>query len=288
MPDLLLGLIGDNIKRSSAPRLHRLAGRQNGLDVRYDLLIPADLNKPFDRLFPGCVEAGYRGLNITYPYKEIAARAVRIDDAQVRRIGAVNTVVFSEDGPTGHNTDHSGFMAAYRSIRQTAEPGAVAVIGTGGVGRAITFALLTLGAIRLTDRDEAKAEALAHDLRQAAQGTEIRVGANAEQIADGATGLVNCTPVGMTGYPGTPVDALAFRGAEWAFDAVYTPIDTRFLTDAQSAGLQIISGYELFFYQGVDAWSYFSGLSLDQARLRAELLADDDPALDASLDIKHG
>lgn len=278
MPDLLLGLIGDNIKRSSAPRLHRLAGRQNGLDVRYDLLIPADLHEPFERLFPNCAEAGYRGLNITYPYKEVAARAVRIDDAQVRRIGAVNTVVFSEDGPRGYNTDHSGFIAAYRSIRQAVAPGAVAVIGTGGVGRAITFALLTLGAteIRLTDRDRAKAEALALDLRQAAQGTRVLVGDSAEQIAEGAAGLVNCTPVGMTGYPGTPVDALAFQGAAWAFDAVYTPINTQFLTDARSAGLQIISGYELFFYQGVDAWGYFSARPLDQARLRAELQAEDD------------
>jgi shikimate dehydrogenase len=62
-------------------------------------------------------------------------------------------------------------------------------------------------------------------------------------------------------------------GAQWVFDAVYTPVDTRFLQDAEAAGLTIISGYELFFYQGVHAWAHFCGLPLDELRLRAELLA---------------
>lgn len=275
MVDLHLGLIGDNITRSSAPRLHRLAGRQNGLNVQYDSLIPADLGVPFDRLFAECGKGGYKGLNITYPYKEIAARAVAIEDEQVRRIGAVNTVVFSERGPIGHNTDYSGFIAAYRIARGEKTPGIVALVGAGGVGRAVAFGLLTLGAdeIRVADRDPAKAESLVDDLRAASPGTKVVAGASAEDVASGAHGLINGTPVGMVGHPGTPIPDEAVLGAEWAFDAIYTPIETRFLQSARTAGLEIISGYELFFFQGVNAWSFFSGLPLDQARLRRELLA---------------
>ena len=59
--------------------------------------------------------------------------------------------------------------------------------------------------------------------------------------------------------------------AQWAFDAVYTPIDTQFLGDAQLQGLQIMSGYELFFHQGIDAWTIYSGHTADTAQLRAAL-----------------
>ena len=57
----------------------------------------------------------------------------------------------------------------------------------------------------------------------------------------------------------------------WAFDAVYTPLQTRFLQDATAAGLEILSGYELFFYQGVDAFEIFTSVAVDEARLRGAL-----------------
>jgi len=85
---------------------------------------------------------------------------------------------------------------------------------------------------------------------------------------------VNATPVGMVGHDGTPLPPALMRGAHWAFDAVYTPVETRFLRDADAAGLQAISGFELFIGQAVDAWHLFSGLPLDEARLRAELAAE--------------
>jgi shikimate dehydrogenase len=60
-------------------------------------------------------------------------------------------------------------------------------------------------------------------------------------------------------------------GAKWVFDAVYTPVDTQFLRNAEAAGPAVISGYELFFWQGVHAWEIFAGLPLDLAALRAAL-----------------
>ena len=63
-------------------------------------------------------------------------------------------------------------------------------------------------------------------------------------------------------------------GAEWAFDAVYTPVDTQFLRDAAAEGLQVMSGYELYFYQGLHAFKIFHGRPIDEAVLRAALLED--------------
>lgn len=274
---LKLGLIGDNIGASRAPRFHVLAGRQNGQEVTYDRLVPQEMGRDFDTLFDHVKAAGYRGINITYPYKERAAARVRIDDPGVRALGAVNTVLFDGDMPRGFNTDHSGFIAAWRKARGDAVPGVVLVIGAGGVGRAIAFALAALGAeeIRLADTDLHRADALATALRAGVDGLRVYTGSEAVALATGAAGLVNATPVGMVGHDGTPLPPAMMRGAQWAFDAVYTPVETRFLRNAQATGLHTISGFELFIGQAVDAWHLFSGLPLDEARLRADLAAEE-------------
>ena len=275
--DLQLGLIGDAIARSRSPALHVAAGRQAGLSVRYDRLVPALLGQDFDTVFAGARDAGYRGVNITYPYKERVAPMVRLDDPVLAAIGAVNTVTFEDGGPRGHNTDYTGFKAAYRDAFGAVRPGPVLLLGAGGVGRAIAFGLADLGceALVLRDLDDRKVAALAHDLRRAFPGQAVRT-----DIADDTAldGLVNATPVGMDGKPGNPMPARDLRRACWAFDAVYTPRETEFLAAAEAQCLRILSGWELFFHQGLDAWAIFSGRAADAPRLREELLAAEDGA----------
>jgi shikimate dehydrogenase len=275
---LRLGLIGDNITQSQAPRLHRLAGAQHGITVTYDRLVPKDLGQSFDQVFARCQSNGYRGINVTYPYKELVVPKLRIEDPLVRAIGAVNTVIFGHDDPVGHNTDYSGFVAAYARIRQDCETGPVLLIGTGGVGRAVAFGLVALGTadLRLVDRDQDKARSLAAALKSVQPEMKITISDDVIQASEGAAGLINCTPVGMVGYEGTPLPHTAMANAEWAFDAVYTPADTQFLIDAAAQGLSVISGWELFFYQGVHAWAFFSGVSVDEAQMRKDLLAGKD------------
>ncbi len=268
-----LGLIGDNIARSQSPRLHELAGRLTGLTVRYDRLIPRDIGRDFETVFADARDAGYRGLNITYPYKERVVPLLEMPDARVRALGAVNTVVFGPEGPKGYNTDWSGFIAGYTRAFGVRSPGAVCMVGAGGVGKAVAFGLLALGLtdLRLVERDLDKAGTLAAALRQAAPDIAVSVTADVAEGASGAAGLVNCTPVGMVGYEGTPVPRKLMQSAEWAFDAVYTPVDTTFMTDAAAEGLAIMSGHELYFYQGLHAYGIFHGRSIGEELLRSAL-----------------
>ena len=273
MEKVRLGLIGDNIAASKAPRLHKLAGRMRGVEVTYDLLVPAEQGARFGELFERCAAGDYHGINVTYPYKERAAARVEIDEPLIRAIGAVNTILFEPAGPRGFNTDHSGFIAAWRVRFEPARPGVVCQVGAGGVGRAVAFGLAELGAaaVRLVDLDHTRAESLAAALRKARPGVEVATVASLEEAARGANGIVNCSPVGMVGHDGTPVPRGLMRGAAWAFDAVYTPADTRFLADAAATGLDTLSGYELFFEQGADCAELFLGGRVDRARLRQGL-----------------
>ena len=273
MAKIRIGLIGDNIAASRAPRLHATAGRMRGVEVTYDLLVPAEQGAGFDELFERCAAREYRGINVTHPYKERAAERVEVENPLVRALGAVNTILFEPGGARGFNTDHTGFMTAWRARFAPARPGVVCQVGAGGVGRAVAFGLAELGAkaIRLVDLDRARAETLAATLRDVHPGTDVAAVASLEEAANGANGIVNCSPVGMVGHDGTPVTRGLMIGAAWAFDAVYTPVDTRFLADAQATGLETLNGYELFFEQGADCAEIFLGGRIDRARLRAEL-----------------
>lgn len=273
MTEIRLGLIGDNIAASHAPRLHRLAGELRGITVRYDLLVPAEAGLGFDALFDHCASGRYRGINVTHPYKERAAARVEIGSPRVRAMGAVNLVRFDPDRPRGFNTDHTGFLSAWRERFGSAAPGVVCQVGAGGAGRAIGFALAELGAeaIRLVDIDSARAQALAGALRSAYPGLAVAAVAGMEEATAGADGFVNCSPVGMVGHEGTPIPRALMPGAAWAFDAVYTPLDTQLLTDAAAAGLDTLSGYELFFHQGADGFEIYFGGEVDRDRLRKAL-----------------
>jgi len=273
-----LGLIGDNIAASRSPALHRIAGRLTGQDVSYDLLRPAALHRSFEEVLAWAEASGYRGLNITYPYKERVVAHLEVPDPAVRAIGACNTVLFGPGRPIGWNTDYSGFIAAYRHRFGDRPPGRVAMAGTGGVGRAIAFALRQLGTseLRLFDIDVAKSRALADALATLPGGTAVTVAGSIEEATRDADGLVNSTPIGMVGIGGTPFPQATLAGRQWAFDAVYTPVDTPFMVAAEAAGLNVLSGYELFFYQGVDAFLHFTGKEAPETALRKALLEGED------------
>jgi shikimate dehydrogenase len=257
---LRLGLIGDNIVTSRSPALHRHCGALCGLEVSYDLLIPPRLGQSFEQVFDAARTGGFTGVNVTLPYKEQVVARLRISDPDIARIGAVNTVRFGPEGAEGFNTDYSGFIAAYRTAFGAEPPGRVVMIGAGGVGKAIAFALVRLGAQSITfvERDAVKAAQLAEAVTNATGGeTSGQVG-NLSALGQ-ADGVVNCTPLGMTGYPGSPVPDQAFPAKAWAFDAVYTPVETPFRAQALAAGARFLSGWELFFHQGVDAFEIFTG-----------------------------
>lgn len=258
---LRLGLIGGNITATRSPALHIACGLSLGRNVTYDLIIPAERGQDFATVLAGCAAHGFDGVNVTYPFKEEAARLVPPGDPAVAAMGAANTVKFTASGPQAFNTDHSGFKAAYRAAFGAGLPGRVLILGTGGVGRAVAFALADLHAAELVlfDTDHAKAAALATALRAHAQIATSIAPAGVAADLDGFDGVVNCTPLGMEGREGSPLAQGVTGRPRWSFDAVYTPMVTPFSQQTQALGARFLSGYDLYFHQGVDAFEIFSG-----------------------------
>ncbi|MEH6648680.1 MAG: shikimate dehydrogenase [Motiliproteus sp.] len=271
-----LGLIGSGISGSRMPRLQTYLGRLSGVEVDYQIIDTGD-NSGFSLQaeIKHREAQGYRGLNITHPYKQQVVSLAEPISRHVATIGAMNTLLFSDDGWKGATTDYTGFKQGYRYRRKGQKPGRVLIAGAGGVGRAIAFALGDLGAEHLFifDTHAGQAKALADALTRTGTSATM-VEANAfTDIAQGSTGLVNATPLGMHKYPGSAFPTKVIRRQEWAFDAVYTPLITPFMEACQSADLEVVTGYDLWLFQGLDAFELFTGFNVDADNARKEALS---------------
>lgn len=256
---LLTGLIGAPIAHSASPAMHERAAEALGLRGHYQLIEVAGADAAGLRMMlEGVRRLGFAGVNVTYPYKEAVVPLLDALAPGAAAMGAVNTVVVRDGRLTGHNTDTTGFARAVAPLLAPSA-NAVAVIGAGGVGKAIAFALASLDVtdIRIFDAEPARAERLVALL--APRGA--RVAASVEVALQGATGLVNGTPVGMLPNRDTPVPSALLRADLWVADAVYSPLITPLLAAAREKGSPIMTGRELAIYQAADAFELFTGLA---------------------------
>ncbi|MFK4387214.1 shikimate dehydrogenase [Bradyrhizobium sp. USDA 223] len=256
---LLIGLIGAPIAHSASPAMHERAAEALGLRGHYQLIEVAGADAAGLRMMlEGVRRLGFAGVNVTYPYKEAVAPLLDALAPGAASMGAVNTVVVRDGRLTGHNTDTTGFARAVTPLLAPSG-NAIALIGAGGVGKAIAFALASreVADIRIFDSEPARAEKLAAML--APRGA--RIAASVEDALEGATGLVNGTPVGMLPNRDTPVPAGLLRADLWVADAVYSPLITPLLAAARDKGAKIMTGRDLAIYQAADAFELFTGLA---------------------------
>ena len=163
----LLGLIGAPIAHSASPAMHEAAAEALGLRCFYHLIEVAGADADRLRVMLDGVRAlGFAGVNVTYPYKEVILPLLDDVAPSAADVGAVNTILACEGRLAGFNTDCSGFAKAVRRAIGDVAGQTIALIGAGGVGKAIGAALSLSGAgeIRIVDRQPAKARALAESL----------------------------------------------------------------------------------------------------------------------------
>jgi shikimate dehydrogenase len=263
----LTGLLGAPIAHSASPAMHERAAEALGARCHYQLIeISGAGRNELVGLLDGIRQLGFAGINVTFPYKEAVVDLLDDLSPGARAIGAVNTIVVRDGRLTGHNTDTSGFARAAEPFVTASNRGPVAVIGTGGVGKAIAFALSGLGVseLRIFDTDRAKAEQLKALLQDK---TNIRIAGDVEDAASGAAGLVNGTPIGMLPNTNTPVPDALLHGDMWVADAVYSPLWTPLLNAAKAKGAKVMTGRDLAIYQAADAFALFTGLSPSTAEM---------------------
>ncbi len=186
------------------------------------------------------------GLGITIPHK--VATCALVDDLtpMARRMGATNFVRRNPDGSlTGTNTDGAGFISGLLANGFDPVGKRALLVGTGGVGRAIAFALAEAGVaeLALMNRDPAKAEALADALQATHPGLRVSL-ADAGSLAQ-ADLLVNGTSLGMKPDDPLPLGLNGLTSRTTVAEVVVQPAMTRLLQDAAAIGCPVIGGAEM-------------------------------------------
>lgn len=274
MRRMLVGLIGSNIQKSLSPALHEDACAQAGLRGHYHLM---DLDLLPGRTLADLIHAvrtvGFRGINVTFPCKEAVLPLLDEVSPEARQIGAVNTVTVDGTGRAhGYNTDRVGFRLALEEILggEAARGRTVLLVGAGGAGRAVAFALLDLGAdaVLVYDTDIARAGRLADALGSEFGEHRSRAVASVASAMENSAGVVNATPVGMLGVPGIPVPLDTVTSHHWVADVIYTPLETKLIEGARAMGCRVMGGAGMCVHQAAESFRLFTGRAADTSRMQ--------------------
>ena len=232
------GLIGKPLGHSFSREIHALIA-----DYDYRLLEIDEDELP--RFFQ---ERDFSGINVTIPYKQAVIPFLDEISDEAKKIGAVNTIVKTEGKLFGFNTDFFGMRALIKSTGLDLENKTVLILGTGGTSKTAVEVSKSLGATEIVKVSRKKSsDTVTHD--------------EAYEKYSGADVIINTTPVGM--FPNadkTPVDIKKFKKMQGVIDAVYNPLRTNFVLDAESIGAKGRGGLYMLVAQAV----YASALFLDK------------------------
>ncbi len=270
---LLLGLIGSGIGRSLAPVVQEAEAAHHGLRAHYQIIDTADATDPqvLPKLIESAQRMGFAGLNITFPFKQAVLALLDEVDPTARAMNAVNCVTFQHGRSKGYNTDSAGWAWGFVRELPNADLSDVVVLGCGGAGSAVSFAVLGLGAKRVTlvDEDRAKAQALCAALGQHFGVGRARVVDSISAAMQTATGLVHATPTGMLKLPGMALEPELLQAPMWVADLVYVPLETELLKAARAKGCAVHDGGHMNVGQGILNFKLFTGREPDAARMAA-------------------
>lgn len=276
--DIHVGLVGAGIQASRSPSLHTREAAALGMRYFYRLFDTDEMRWTEDlleRIIQHAEALGFAGLNVTHPYKQRVMPLMDEVQGEAAILGAVNTVQFREGRRIGHNTDWWGFRENLRRGLPEASLATVTLLGAGGAGSAVAYALLDAGARRLLIADEAAgvAATLVQRLQPHFPAADLEAVEDVAAAVQFSDGVVNATPIGMHGHPGSPLAASLLRAPRWVADVVYFPLDTQLLRDARAAGCATLHGGGMAVFQAVRAFELFSGVTPDAERMLAHFAA---------------
>jgi len=246
-------IIGDPVEHSLSPLMHNAAFKELKLNMVY-VAFTVTRSELKDAII-GARILGFRGLNVTMPHKNAVMKYLDETDSTAKSIGAVNTILNDEGRLVGFNTDGIGAMRALKENGVSLDGKKLLLLGAGGAGRAIASqAAQEVEELVVLNRTSGKAERLAEVLRKKF-GEKVRGGAFSpdflkEEMKD-ADILVNATSVGM--HPDVNrslVLGTLLRPDLCIMDIIYSPLETKLVTDAKAVGAKVVSGLEMLIYQG--------------------------------------
>ena len=262
----IAAVIGDPVAQSLSPHMHNYLLKKHKIDGIYiPLKVPAVDFSKFLKTLPNL---GFSGCNITIPHKETALTICDKLSSSAKKIGAVNTIVFNEEGKIfGDNSDYYGFVANIKNTHPNFNfnDKKILLLGAGGAARAIIFGLLAEGVkeIIICNRNQKRAKDLENHYCSANNITSsIKVMQWSQKDKNLAEFdmVINSTSLGMDGKEKLIINLNDLKKSALVCDIVYKPLMTDLLISAQKQGNPIVSGIGMLIYQGVIGFEKWFGI----------------------------
>lgn len=269
-------ILGRPVGHSLGPAMQNAAFRAAGLKWFYSAVeVTPDCFAPRVAELPG---QGVVGANVTIPHKLAALEVCTTVTPTARAVGAANTLLFKDGEVLGFNTDGEGFVRALAAGGISDLDGRAAlVLGAGGAGRAVVWAMLKAGAdpVYVWNRSPEKARRLIGDLGRLAESDALRPIDMPASVRGGVDVVVNTTSVGMAGEDvESSLGDLSLSKADMveagAFaDVVYRPGGTALTKMARTRNLVTVDGFEMLIQQGARGFEIWTGQRAPVDAMRA-------------------
>jgi shikimate dehydrogenase len=252
-----LGLFGNPVEHSFSPLFMNHTLGRLGLNYRY-LAFTVEQGG-----LGAAVQAvrtlGFRGVNVTIPYKRAVFEHLESIDVTAARIGAVNCIVNDEGLLGGYNTDYLGFLKPLQDRGMSLRGKSVLLLGSGGAARAVIAGCAEEGVaeIAVVNRTRENGLDVTRWCARTLGFSSISYQGDAPSLSMKAFStfdlIVNTTPVGM--YPrweASPLPGhLSFGSHQTVYDLIYNPWHTMLLKKAESDGASVLNGFEMLIIQGL-------------------------------------
>ena len=259
-------VIGDPISQSRSPEIHNFWLKALGIegDYRATKVTRADLA---DYLADRRADPQWRGCNVTMPLKLDALLLADDPSDRAAAAGAANLLVRRDGKLHAANTDVGAIRDLLAPHVTPGEETPIVLLGNGGAARAVLLALrsLEIGPVFLQSRDIAQATKLAVEYRTGYRPRPFDTPVDSK-------GLINATPLGMSGVAPTFIDISGMPADGWLLDLVSAPLPTPLMTAATIRGLTLIDGLAVLVEQAADSFELLFGAKPPRTR-DAELFA---------------
>ena len=257
----LCGLIGNPVEHTLSPVIHNTVAEEMHDNLVY---VPFHVEQGnLQKAIAGAYSLNVLGLNVTVPYKQAVIPCLDCVEGLAEKIGAVNTLVRTENGFRGYNTDMMGLYRAMEEEGIAFEAEDMILLGAGGADRAAALLCAEKGAKRvyLLNRSYEKAAVLAEEVNRAYERDCILPMALSEyeKLPEEKMTAIQGTSAGL--YPNTEdaviLDPAFYQHISKAYDLIYKPEETRFMKLVKEAGGEAYCGIRMLLYQGIIAYELF-------------------------------
>lgn len=250
-------VVGNPIAHSKSPLIHTEFAKQTHQNISYErVLAPLD---GFEATIRDLIKQGFKGVNVTVPFKFEAYVLCDYHTEQAKLAGAVNTIKFTEHGLWGNNTDGDGLIADItHNLNTLIEGKRVLLLGAGGAAEGVFQPMLVQKPAKLVvaNRTLDKAENMvSKSLDKTSQVTACTFEDLKNQQFDI---VINATSAGLSDMA-LPVPSSVFAKNCLAYDMMYGR-ETPFMQQARASGAQVADGLGMLVEQAAEAFSYWRGV----------------------------